>query len=100
MPNDPPAAAVAPGSGPRHFAMHPTGKFAYVINELANTLTSFTYDGKLGSLQEIQNITTLPAGYKETSHTAEVVVHPTGKFLYGSNRGIPNRAVSHTCEVE
>lgn len=91
--NDPPAAAVAPGSGPRHFAMHPTGKFAYVINEMANTVTAFTYDGKLGRLQEIQNITTLPTGYKETSHTAEVVVHPSGKFLYGSNRGHDSLAI-------
>jgi len=91
--NDPPAAAVAPGSGPRHFAMHPTGKFAYVINEMANTVTAFAYDGKLGRLQEIQNITTLPAGYKETSHTAEVVVHPSGKFLYGSNRGHDSLAI-------
>ena len=91
--NDPPAVAVAPGSGPRHFAFHPTGKFAYVINEMANTVTAFAYDGKRGSLQEIQNITTLPEGYKETSHTAEVVVHPSGNFLYGSNRGHDSLAI-------
>ncbi len=91
--NDPPSAAVAPGAGPRHFAFHPSGKFAYVINEIANTVTAFQYDASRGSLHEIQTITTLPAGYKETSHTAEVVVHPSGKFLYGSNRGHDSIAV-------
>jgi 6-phosphogluconolactonase len=91
--NDPPSVAVTPGAGPRHFAFHPSGKFAYVINEIANTVTAFSYDGGRGSLQEIQTITTLPQGYKETSHTAEVVVHPFGKFLYGSNRGHDSIAI-------
>jgi 6-phosphogluconolactonase len=91
--NNPPAAAVAPGAGPRHFAIHPSGKFAYVINEIANTVTAFAYDASRGALQEIQSITTLPEGYKATSHTAEVVVHPSGKFLYGSNRGHDSLAI-------
>jgi 6-phosphogluconolactonase len=92
-PNDPPAGNVAPGSGPRHFAMHPSGKFAYVINEMANTVTAFAFDPNRGSLQELQTITTLPADYKGTSYTAEVVMHPTGKFLYGSNRGHDSLAI-------
>ena len=91
--NDPPAGAVAAGSGPRHFAMHPAGKFAFVINEMANTVTAFAFDSKRGSLQELQTITTLPRDYKETSYTAEVVVHPSGKFLYGSNRGHDSLAI-------
>ena len=86
-PNDPPAGNVAPGSGPRHFAFHPSGKYAYVINEMGNTVTAFAYDKEKGSLTEIQSIGTLPAGYEGKSYTAEVVVHPSGKFLYGSNRG-------------
>jgi 6-phosphogluconolactonase len=85
--NDPPAASVQPGAGPRHFAFHPTGKFAYVINELNNTVTGFRYDADKGTLTEIESVTTLPADFKGTSYTAEVVVHPSGKFLYGSNRG-------------
>lgn len=85
-PNDPPAGNVAPGSGPRHFAFHPSGKYAYVINEMGNTVTAFAYDKEKGSLTEIQSIGTLPAGYEKPSYTAEVVVHPSGKFLYGSNR--------------
>jgi 6-phosphogluconolactonase len=87
-PNEPPAAAVAPGSGPRHFAFHPNGKFAYVINEMKMTLTAFRYDPEKGVLTTFQTLTTLPRGAKgDDFSTAEVVVHPSGKFLYGSNRG-------------
>jgi 6-phosphogluconolactonase len=85
-PNDPPATNIAPGSGPRHFAFHPSGKYAYVINELANTVVAFHYDAEKGVLHTIQTITTLPEGFKGESYTAEVVAHPSGKFLYGSNR--------------
>jgi 6-phosphogluconolactonase len=87
--NDPPFAAVEPGAGPRHFAFHPSGRFAYVINELQLTITAFSYDQATGGLAAQQTITTLPprqasrAGYS----TAEVQVHPSGRFLYGSNRG-------------
>lgn len=87
IPNEPRFAAVAPGSGPRHFAFHPSARFAYVINELANTVTAFAYDPFKGSLTEVQTVTTLPADFQGRSFTAEVVVHPSGKFLYGSNRG-------------
>lgn len=86
-PNDPPAAKIAPTSGPRHFAFHPGGKFAYLINEMSNTVTAFDYDASTGTLTEIQTISTLPAGFKGRSYTAEVQVHPSGKFVYGSNRG-------------
>ena len=87
------AGVVAAGSGPRHFAFHPSGRFAYVINELANTVTAFSYDAQHGVLKEIQTISTLPADFKEPSYTAEVVVHPSGKFLYGSNRGHDSLAI-------
>lgn len=92
-PNDPPFVKVAPGAGPRHFAFHPNGKNAYVINEIGNTVTAFTYDADHGRLTEIQTISTLPADYKQVSHTAEVVVHPSGKYVYGSNRGHDSLAV-------
>lgn len=92
-PNTPPAGAVAPGAGPRHFAFHPSSRFAYVINELDNTVTAFAYDSAKGTLTEIQAISTLPEGFDGTSYTAEVVVHPSGKFLYGSNRGHDSLAV-------
>jgi 6-phosphogluconolactonase len=86
-PNDPPFASVAPGSGPRHFAFHPNAHFAYVINEMASTVTAFEYDAAGGRLSAIQTITTLPADFHGSNTCAEIQVHPSGKFLYGSNRG-------------
>lgn len=87
-PNDPPFAKTAPRSGPRHFAFHPKGKLAYSINEIDCTVTAFAYEPKKGVLKEIQTVSTLPAGVAVTDalSTAEVQVHPSGKFLYGSNR--------------
>jgi 6-phosphogluconolactonase len=90
--NVPPCAELKPHAGPRHFAFHPDGKHAYVINESALSITAFNYDAKKGTLEEIQNISTVPEGWKKGS-TAEVVVHPTGKFVYGSNRGHDSIAV-------
>jgi len=86
-PNDPPAAKVAPGAGPRHLAFHPNGHFAYVINEMASTITAFAYDADRGVLSEVQTVSALPAGFTGENTTAEVQVHPSGRFLYGSNRG-------------
>jgi len=87
VPNDPPSASVATGAGPRHIAFHPSGKFVYAINEMASTVTAFTYDGQRGTMSELQTVPTLPADFKDSSSTAEIEVHPSGKFLYGSNRG-------------
>jgi 6-phosphogluconolactonase len=86
-PNDPPAARVKPGSGPRHFAFHPAGRHAYVINEMSCTVTAFDYNADKGVLEPIQTIATLPRPVERGDSTAEVQVHPSGKFLYGSNRG-------------
>ncbi len=91
--NDPPFVSVAPGSGPRHFAFDPGGKYAYVINEMKSTVTAFSYDAARGELKEIQTVTTLPTGFSGENSTAEVQVHPSGKFLYGSNRGHDSIAV-------
>ncbi len=84
---------VTPGSGPRHFAFHPDGRHAYVINELASTVTAMDYDPELGVLKAIQTVSTLPEDFKGENTTAEVQVHPSGKFLYGSNRGHNSIAV-------
>jgi 6-phosphogluconolactonase len=88
-PADPPFAAVRPGSGPRHFAFHPKSRFAYVINEMLLTVTAFGRDDATGALNEIETVSTLPPGQEpqEGYSTAEVQVHPSGRFLYGSNRG-------------
>lgn len=85
--NDPPSASVEPGAGPRHFAFHPSGRFAYVINELDCTVTAFAYDASRGVLTGLQSVPTQPEGFTGNNTTAEVQVHPSGKFLYGSNRG-------------
>jgi 6-phosphogluconolactonase len=89
-PNDPPFTKLAPGSGPRHFAFHPDGRHAYVINEIRLAVTAFDYDPERGTLKEIQTIRTLPEGVESEGKgysTAEVQVHPSGRFVYGSNRG-------------
>ncbi len=91
--NDPPWAKVAPGAGPRHFAFHPTAKYAYVINELDSTMTAFACDASTGRLTEIETVTTLPADWKGKNSCADVHVHPSGKFLYGSNRGHDSIAI-------
>jgi len=85
--HQPASARVAAGAGPRHLAFHPNSRFAYVINEMASTVSAFAYDAAAGSLRELQTISTLPAHFKGENYTAEVVVHPSGRFLYGSNRG-------------
>jgi 6-phosphogluconolactonase len=88
VPNDTPFAKVAPGAGPRHFAFHPNGRWGYVINEMLMTVTAFSWDARRGELKELHTVSTLPEGAKsEKFSTAQILVHPSGKFLYGSNRG-------------
>ena len=87
VPNQPAYGETRAGAGPRHLAFHPNGRFVYVINELDNTLTVFAWDGQRGALTHLQTISTLPEGYSDTSYCADVHVGPTGKFVYGSNRG-------------
>lgn len=90
-----PFATVPPGSGPRHVAIRPDGRFAYAINELTCTIAAFAMDASSGALREVQTLSTLPAGQTVAAgfSTAEIVVHPSGRFLYGSNRGHDTIAV-------
>jgi 6-phosphogluconolactonase len=94
--NSPAFAQVNPGAGPRHLAFHPSGRFAYVINEMQSTVTAFAYDAAGGVLHPLETISTLPEGFAGKNDTAEVQVHPTGRFLYGSNRGHDSIAVFAT----
>lgn len=82
-------ALLPPGAGPRHLAFHPSGRFVYVINELQCTMAVYRWDAAVGALREVAIVSTLPAGTRvEPGYsTAEVVAHPSGKFLFGSNRG-------------
>jgi 6-phosphogluconolactonase len=86
-PNDPPAFDTPPGSGPRHFAFHPDGKTAYINGEINMTLIVCDYDADKGVLTKKQVLSTLPKDEtRKNGSTAEVVVHPSGKFVYVSNR--------------
>lgn len=91
--NSPASVSPPPNAGPRHIALHPTEKFAYLINERASTLTSMTYDAQSGKLAPIETTSTLPAGFVGQNTTAEVVAHPAGRFVYGSNRGHDSIAI-------
>lgn len=86
--HEPPFAPSEPGAGPRHLSIHPSGKFVYVCNEMASSVTAYAYDAEAGTLQAIQTESSLPGGKPvEGNSTAEVQVHPSGAFVYVSNRG-------------
>jgi 6-phosphogluconolactonase len=86
---DPVRVNRPPSANPRHMDFHPNGQFLYLINEHSSTVTAYRFDGTTGSLTELQDLSTLPAGYAgaAANSTAQLLVHPSGKFLYGSNRG-------------
>jgi 6-phosphogluconolactonase len=86
-PAEPAFIATKPGAGPRHMAFRPDGKFAYVINELDSTVTTYAYDAEKGQLKELETLTTLPPYYDGPNSGAEIAVLPSGKFLFVSNRG-------------
>jgi 6-phosphogluconolactonase len=96
-PHAPPAAALPPGSGPRHFAFDPGGRRVYVINELTNTIATFDWDAAAGRLSAGSTpwpiVSTLPGSFTGANTTAEIQVHPSGRFVYGSNRGHDSVAV-------
>ena len=80
-------AKLEPGSGPRHIAFTPSGKFVYVLNELTSTITVFSFESETGAMQSMQMLSTLPKGFSGNNSTAEIVTDTKGKFLYVSNRG-------------
>jgi len=94
-PNDPPFGKAPLGAGPRHFVFSPNGRFVYVINEIQCTASTFSYDAQRGALKLLATVSTVPKDYKVTKDdsTAEIRVHPSGKFVYGSNRGPDSIAV-------
>ena len=91
--NDPPFAKVEPGAGPRHFVLHPNGKFAFVLNEMGGSVDAFSYDSRRGALRHIQTVSSLPADFKGQNDSAEIQMDRSGKFLYASNRGPDTIAV-------
>ncbi|MEX2175731.1 MAG: lactonase family protein [Pirellulaceae bacterium] len=93
--NDPAFVATPAGGGPRHFAFHPSGRFAFVCNEMQSSVTALAYDADSGKLTQLQTISTLPPESQELkgNSTAEIQVHPAGKFVYCSNRGHDSLAI-------
>jgi 6-phosphogluconolactonase len=90
---EPRIVKTAPGAGPRHLAFHPSGRFLYVINELQSTVVAYAYDASTGNLHEFETVSTLPKGFSGRNEAAEIEVHPSGKFLFASNRGDESIAV-------
>ena len=86
-PNALPYAQVSSGAGPRHSAFHPNGRFVYVNNEIDSTVSAFAYDAERGALQIVQTVSTLPDEFAGRTSTAQIALHPSGRFLYVSNRG-------------
>jgi 6-phosphogluconolactonase len=93
IPHNPPWATVHPGAGPRHLAFHPNGELVYVIDELDATITVFRYNPSAGLLSAVQVVPTLPADFTGDNLCADIHVHPSGKFVYGSNRGHDSLAI-------
>ena len=85
--NHPAFAKVRAGSGPRHLAFHPSGRFAYALGEMGGVITAFRYDSTHGTLDPFQTVSTLPKDFKGENGSAEIEIHPNGRFLYASNRG-------------
>jgi 6-phosphogluconolactonase len=93
VPNDPSGVSVHPEAGPRHLAFHPNGRFVYLIDELDSTMITFAYDADRGTLTALQTLPTLPDGFGGRNHTADTHVSPSGRFVYGSNRGHDSIAI-------
>lgn len=87
------AVNLEPGAGPRHLKFHPSGQYAYVINELDSTITRFDYDAQEGRLTKQDSLSTLPASFAGVSWCAEIVISPDGRYVYGSNRGHDSLAI-------
>lgn len=98
--NNPPFVTTTPGTHPRHLTFSHDGKFCYDIDEKAMSVTTFRFDAKLGVLRQIQAISTLPSDFNgKVGSTAELIMHPSGKFLYGSNRG-PDNIVGYSVDAQ
>lgn len=86
-PHQPPSIRLQPGSGPRHLMIHPALPILYVLGELTSTIHVFRWDQMTGRARELQSLTTLPANFRGSNTTAELALHPSGQFLFCSNRG-------------
>jgi 6-phosphogluconolactonase len=98
--NEPPFVSVDGGSGPRHFAFDPKGKWAYVLEEMASKITGFSYDAAGGILRRLETVSALPADFHGQNDAAEIQIDSRGRFLYSSNRGHNSIAVFRINEAD
>jgi 6-phosphogluconolactonase len=91
---------TAPGDGPRHLAFHAERPFVYLMNELAGVVTAYRYDAERGHLSEIQRVSSLPEGFDGENKSADIHVHPSGRWLYASNRGDFDSIVTFAIDAE
>lgn len=91
--NTPPSSSSEAGSGPRHFKFHPKGNFGYVTNEYRSSITVYSYDSARGVLTPLQSVSIRPDNHQGENTAAELTIHPSGNYLYASNRGHDSIAV-------
>lgn len=87
QPHSTPFVTCPPGGGPRHVDYHPNGKYAYLMNEMGGAVTVYKFDESTGSFETLQTLSSLPEDFDGYNKSADIHVHPSGKFLYASNRG-------------
>ena len=94
VPASPGFYSCAPGDGPRFLEFHPGGKWFYLINEIASSLSVIQYEAATGAMHLVQIVSTIPEGFdKEQNICADVHVTQDGRFVYASNRGHDSIAV-------
>jgi 6-phosphogluconolactonase len=93
VPADPPHVVARAGAAPRHVGFHPRQPYAYVINELDSTITTYHFDPDKGALEPLQIVPTPPPSYTGNNTGAEIAVASSGRFVYGSNRGHDSIAI-------
>ena len=86
-PNDPPRVAQPPDTGPRHYCHHPTLDVLYADNEQGSSMTAYRFDPNLGTLEALQTVSTLPSDFTGENTCSQIHIHPSGRFVYASNRG-------------
>jgi 6-phosphogluconolactonase len=92
-PNDPPFVETPAGAGARHLSFHPNGRFAWLIEESGSSIKTLEWDQAKGVFLPLGTVRTIPEDFRGENGTAEILVHPSGKYLYGSNRGYDSIAV-------
>ncbi len=87
--------STPPGTGPRHLDFHPNGEYVYLIGELSGTVTVYEYNEERGQMTAVQTVSTVPQDFEGAARSADIHVHPSGDFLYASNRGDANDIVHY-----